>query len=161
MMRRLISTRLKRRAANGRVARAILCLVVASCGSSTDATASLNFSGTWRGTFSSPGPATVTWTATQTGNNVSGPVVVVVSAAPIQFTGTISGSATSGQLALAVAIPAGAIPGAPGCAISGVGTSTVATATSIVAQIAVSFSMPCVGVITTQTTGTAQLALSK
>ena len=140
---------------------ALVGLLVAGCGDSTTASASANFSGTWAGTFGTGSVSTVTWTATQSGTTVTGPAVVVVSGGLVQFTGTISGTTTADQLALTISVPAGAIALVPGCSISGTGTSTVATATSIVATIATTFSSACLGTVTTQSTASAQLALSK
>lgn len=143
------------------IALVLVGLVVAGCGSSTTTSPSVNFSGTWSGTFGTASVSTVTWTATQSGSSVTGPAVVVVTGGLVQFTGTISGTTTSDQLSLTISVPAGAIAAVPGCSISGTGTSTVASATSIVATIATTFSSACLGTVTTQSTSAAQLALSK
>ena len=136
-------------------------LVLTGCGSSTATSPSVNYSGTWSGTFGTGAVSTVTWTATQSGASVTGPAVVVVSGGIVQFTGTITGTTTSDQLALTISVPAGAIAAVPGCSISGSGTSTVATATSIVATITTTFSSACLGTVTSQSTAAAALALTK
>ena len=138
----------------------LTAIMVASCGSSTDEP-TLTFTGTWKGTFGTAStPFAVTWTATQTGSAVAGPALVVVSPV-VSFTGTITGTLSNGQLALAIAVPAGAIAAIPACSITGAGQSTTATSSSIVASILVTFSQACLGTVTTQASSTATLTLTK
>ena len=119
----------------------------------SSATTTLNLAGTWTGSLSAPGDNDATrirsWTATQTGSSVTGPLIVIAGGGddtrmdvPTTFGGTVTGN----QLAATFTVAAGAIPdpSLAACAFTGTGTLT-ATASSISGQLAMSFPPACVG----------------
>jgi hypothetical protein len=105
----------------------------------------------------------VTWTASQNGSSVSGPFQVSFDDeddGPVSISGTLSGTLSGSQLALTVTFPAGSIPFAPDCSITGTGTSTP-TATAITAMVTLTFSAPCMGTVADEPTDTDRLVLTK
>ena len=140
-----------------------LCLVTVGCGDDDDngtptsATPTLNLTGTWTGTFSIPGdqdPVRIrSWTATQSGASVSGPMVLVVDEEEGQeflVNATLTGTVSATQLTSATfTVAAGGIPdpGLATCSIRGTGT-LAATAASISGPLAIAITppaAPCVG----------------
>lgn len=138
-----------------------ICLATVGCGSDSGSRAvtptsptsapapALNVAGTWTGTLTIPGESRAvpikSWTATQTGASVSGPVVVDAGDGNVQatLTGTISG----GQLTSATfTVPAAGNSGSlsPGCSFSGTGT-LAATTSSVSGPLAMTFPPACVG----------------
>ena len=143
----------------------VLCSAVwfsASCGDSNSSptspsTPTLNLTGTWTGTFSIPGdqdPVRIrSWTATQSGASVSGPMVLVVDEEEGQeflVNATLTGTVSATQLTSATfTVAAGGIPdpGLATCSIRGTGT-LAATAASISGPLAIAITppaAPCVG----------------
>jgi hypothetical protein len=97
---------------------------------STDPGTSLT--GTWRGNITVTGAtAVMTWTLTQTGNSVTGPVVIALPTGVVLMNGTVSGTLSGTTLSYVVTVPAGGIASQPGC--SGVisGATVVATMTTM------------------------------
>jgi hypothetical protein len=138
-----------------------LCFLTAACSGDSGSSAStptsptaapapaLNVAGAWTGNFRIPGESeccSISWTATQTGASVSGPVRVDVGEGQIvnaTLTGTVAGSQlTSATFTVAV----GAIPDPSllACGFSGTGTLT-ATTSSISGPLAMTFPPACVG----------------
>ncbi len=138
------------------------CLVTVGCGGSdgggatpTSPTAapppapSLSVAGTWTGRLTMPGESeccTITsWTATQNGANVSGPVRLDVGEGIV--TASLSGTLSGTQLTSATfTVLAGGIPDPDlaACAFSGTGT-LAATASSLSGPMAMTFPPACVG----------------
>ncbi|MGE0444636.1 MAG: hypothetical protein AB7P99_05365 [Vicinamibacterales bacterium] len=138
---------------------------------SSTSTTSLNLAGTWSGNFTEPGDNDPTrigsWTATQTGSSVTGPLIVIADAGDGQAVNvptTFGGTVTGNQLAATFTVAAGAIPdpSLAACAFSGTGTLT-ATASSISGQLAMTFPPACVGedLLSDTPTGTWIITLSK
>lgn len=137
--------------------------------------AALSLAGTWTGSFMVPGdqePVRIkSWTVTQDGTNVSGPLVLVVdedAGQEILVNATLVGTVSGGQLiSAAFTVAPGAIPdpGLAACSIRGTGT-LAATATSVSGPLAIAISpaaSPCVGEdgITDTATGTWTFSLRK
>ncbi len=130
-------------------------------GSTTAPSGPVNLAGTWSGLLGQSGSAAalrVTWTASQTGSDVTGPAILVKPAANIPATGILSGRLTGSQLSLTYLAPGGSVQQFPGCSISGNGTAT-ATSDTISGTLAVAFAS-CVGT-GLEPTGSNQLALTK
>jgi len=129
----------------------------------------LNLAGTWTGTLLDTGRGTGTggltirsWTASQTGASVTGPMVFDVGQGQV-FNTTFSGTVSGSQLtAITFTVPAGSIAVLPTCSFSGTGTNA-ATATAISGVIAMTFAAPCVGnnLPSATTTGNWQITLAK
>lgn len=134
------------------------CNTYNSSSSVTQPSPTSTLSGGWVGTLTDAAnqPRQATWSATQTGNTVSGPLVAFVgpSASVVTFTlvGTLSGSQTA--LSLTLTLQSG------NCSASGTGTSS-ASRSPMSASINMTFTAPCVPNISTTTTQTYQLVLMK
>lgn len=159
-----------------------VCLVTVGCGDNDNRTVTsptpapapaptLNLAGTWTGRFTVQGETSEccqinSWTATQSGASVSGPMVIDVGEGLVNatLTGTVSGS----QLTSATfTVAAGGIPdpSLASCSIRGTGT-LAATATSISGPLAITITppaAPCVGSdgILETPTGTFTFSLTK
>jgi hypothetical protein len=133
-----------RRAAAG-IIPPLLTLIAWGCGSqSMTPSTTIDLSGTWSGIVGSGSGGgralRLTWSATQTGNTVSGPATLTTSPAvsDLTFTGTLSGTVTGTQLSVRYVSNAGAIAGVPDCLVSGQGTGA-AMPMSISGQLDVVF----------------------
>lgn len=140
-----------------------ICLATVGCSSdsgssgvtptsptSAPAAPTLNVAGTWTGRLTVPGEsqccAINSWTATQSGASVSGPVRIDVGEGQI-VTATLTGSVSGAQLTSATfTVAAGAIPDPDlaACAFSGTGT-LAATTSSMSGPLAMTFPPACVG----------------
>lgn len=165
-----------------------LCLLTAAaCGSTSSGGSSsssgnpaapsapaLNLAGAWSGTLASQqsnggtdqNPNQLKWTATQSGSNVTGPLVVTASeehsgtTETMIFNGTLAGAITGSDMTLTLTMPPGVFADAPTCSISGTGTATP-TASKITSTMTVTFSSSCVGTVTDKATETDFLTLTK
>ena len=138
------------------------------------ATPSLNLAGTWSGTLSIPGESNAihirSWVATQSGANVTGPLIVEAGdddGQELLVTATLAGTVSGAQLTSATfTVAAGAIRGLETCAIRGTG-ALAAAATSISGPLAVAITppaAPCVGTdtgVSNTATGTWMFSLTK
>ena len=132
---------------------------------SAPAAPALNVAGTWTGRFTIPGESQCcqinSWTATQNGASVSGPVRIDVGEGQIvsaTLTGTISGA----QLTSATfTVATGGIPdpSLAACAFTGTGT-LAATTSSISGPLAMTFPPACVGEERVSRTSTATWTFS-
>jgi hypothetical protein len=111
----------------------VFALSIASLGcGGTTAGPSPNLGGTWSGIVgmgSGGGHALrVTWTVTQNGNSLSGPVLVLTSPALTDtgFSGTLSATLTGNTLSLNLAAQPQAVSG---CSLSGAGSASVSADT--------------------------------
>ena len=121
-----------------------LAATLAGCGSMATPSPSLDLSGSWSGVVGSGSGGgralRLTWTATQTGNTVTGPATLTTSPAvtDLTFTGTLTGTLSGTQLSLTFAAPAGSVPAMPQCSVSARGAGA-STTTSISGQFDVMF----------------------
>jgi hypothetical protein len=119
-----------------------LLVTLSACGDSPSSpSAPLELTGTWSGLLGQPGSTSalrVTWTATQTGNVVSGVATIVKPVFNIEGRGAMTGILDGDRLVLTYAVPPDSIAGFPRCEIAGIG-SAVATNTSITGAIALMF----------------------
>lgn len=142
----------------------------ASASSAAAATPSINLSGTWTGKLANvnggqndPTAPAATWSASQSGSAVTGPLSLVLTddgGTKRTIAGTLSGTMSGTQMSLNLSFPSGTFPEAAACSISGAGTGT-ATATSISSTIALAFAAPCVGTVVDRASETDQLTLNK
>ena len=122
----------------------LLAIATGECGGSAIAPLGppIDVSGTWSGVVGAGSGAgralRLTWTATQTGDTVSGPATLSTSPAvsDLIFSGTLTGAVTGVQLSLSYA---GSLAGVPGCSASARGMAAAAGA-SISGQLDVTFS---------------------
>ena len=90
----------------------------------------LNLTGTWVGPFGARQTSVAfraTWTASQTGANVTGNVEMFRASDNVTFTGSLAGVLSGTNLSLTYTVPRGNVPGAPDCTISGNGTIPATT----------------------------------
>ena len=155
-----------------------LCVIAfVGCGESTIASPtapsaavpSINLTGAWSGMLrDDPGQnedqgAPAAWTATQTGNSVSGPFQLKVDeddGQDVIIKGTLSGTLSGTQMALTMSFPAGTFAEEPGCAISGAGTTTP-TSTSLETVFAMTVTPVCLERILDDGLGPQRLKLAK
>jgi hypothetical protein len=84
------------------------------------------------------------WIATQTGSNISGPVVIDIGGGNL-VSAAISGTVSGAQLSSTTfSLAAGAIRELPACSFSGTGTQT-ASANAIAGTMIMTFAPPCIG----------------
>jgi len=75
-----------------------------------------NLTGTWRGNIAvSNITAIMTWTLTQTGNAVTGPVVIGLPSGAVLMNGNVAGTLSGSTLSFTLTVPPGGIPTQPGC----------------------------------------------
>ena len=101
----------------------------------------LNLSGTWEGMIGTSGSGNAlraSWTATQTGNAVTGTITLLKPSVNLVFTGTLSGTISSNQVALTYRIPQGSVPNLPDCTMSGTGPAE-ATNTLIAGTLSITY----------------------
>jgi hypothetical protein len=126
----------------------------------------VTLTGSWSGTLGSPGdpdPDTMTWTATQTGNSVTGPMVYTNAGRPPSINGTIAGTISGSQVSLTFTLGPGSwvpVGGPSTCGVTGTAVSTP-TATSLIASLTMIFDPSCVGTVSKGLTATNQLSLTK
>jgi hypothetical protein len=156
------------------LAAAVACSDSASGGgtptapSPTPAAPALNLGGAWAGTLQVEGESECcrvnSWTASQSGASVSGPLVLDVGEGQT-VTATLTGTVSGSQLAPATfTVAAGAIgdPNLRTCAFTGTGT-LAATAASLSGTLAMTFPPACVGeeLVSRTPTGTWRITLAK
>ena len=142
---------------------------VVGCQSSSDslvnplpqsAAPAIDLGGVWSGTLSEEGsdPMAVTWTASQFGEIVEGPLVVATTELG-EINATLTGVMTGGgQAVLTVTVEA--FPTVPACSAFGSGSSAL-TETEISANIDVFYSQECIGVLTSEAKESFRLSLSR
>ncbi len=75
-----------------------------------------NLTGTWRGNITvSNITAIMTWTLTQTGSAVTGPVVIGLPSGTVLMNGNVAGTLSGSTLPFTLTVPPGGIPTQPGC----------------------------------------------
>ena len=114
---------------------AILALSAAGCGNGSSSTSSptptsIDLTGTWSGNLTFQGVQSVmTWTVTQSGRSVTGPVLVALPNGVVLLNGQLSGTMAGSTLTYTIQVAAGGIPSEPSCAGKLGGTATVTTGT--------------------------------
>ncbi len=103
-----------------RVLVASLALAEACCNQSPTTPAAgptpLNLSGTWGGNLAVEGmTARMTWTLSQAGSAVTGPVLVALPSGTVLLNGSLSGTLANSALAYTIAVGPGGIPTQPAC----------------------------------------------
>lgn len=88
----------------------------------------VTFGGSWGGDLSVEGQsARMTWTLTQSGSSVSGPVLVALPNGVVLMNGSLSGTVNGSTLTYAINVGAGGIPTQPACTGRLDGTAMVAS----------------------------------
>jgi len=121
----------------------------------------LNVTGTWAGLIGPPSSNVslrATWTATQTGNNVTGAVSLFQPSSNLTFAGTLAATVSGTRLAVTYSVPRGSITGFPDCVIAGTG-SLEASTTLMSGTLNVTYTN-CQA-FTAQTTATDEVTLTK
>ena len=92
----------------------------------------VTLSGTYAGSASdSTGAGTMTWTASQSGSAVTGPVTAKTSLGIVVFTGSLTGTLTGSSLTFSITVPADGMSGFPGCSATIDGTASGVSNTAI------------------------------
>jgi hypothetical protein len=119
------------------VALMAVALLCAGCSASTSvsgpSTSPLDLTGTWNGDFAVQDvTAQMTWTLTQTGSAVSGPVLVKLPNGIVLLNGFLTGTLTGSSLTYTISVGPQGIPTQPACVgqLGGAMTETTASATS-------------------------------
>jgi hypothetical protein len=100
-------------------------------GTTPTPTTPANIAGTWSGAASdSSGTGTMSWTVTQNGSTISGPLAIIATDVNVSGVGTLSGTVTGNTISFTLTIPPGGF-GAPfaSCSSTSSGTATVSGAT--------------------------------
>lgn len=124
----------------------VLAVAVTACGAPNGPSDNtpLDLAGTWSGVVgagSGGGRALrVTWTSSQTGSSLSGPVTLLTSPAvtDVTLSGTLTGSLSGNRLSLTYSAKPEGVPQSANCSVSGTGSAT-ATGTTISGSLSVSF----------------------
>ena len=91
-----------------------------------------NLTGTWRGNITvSNVSAVMTWTLTQTGSSVTGPVLIALPTGIVLMNGTVSGTVSGNIFPFTLTVPPGGILTQPGCSGQITGTNTLIAATTL------------------------------
>ena len=95
-------------------------------------TAPSSFAGTWRGNITVSGvTAVMTWTLSQTGTSVSGPVVIALPTGAVLLNGTIGGTVSGSSLTYTITVPPGGVVTQPGCSGQISGASALSSTTTM------------------------------
>jgi hypothetical protein len=110
----------------------VLTLVVAAgCNNappSTPSPAPVGLAGTWDGDLTAAGiSARMTWTLTETGTSVFGPVLVLLPNGIVLLNGSLAGSLTGSALSYTITVLSGGIPANPTCTGQLAGTATLSS----------------------------------
>ena len=91
-----------------------------------------SLTGTWRGNITvSNVSAVMTWTLTQTGSSVTGPVLIALPTGLVLMNGTVSGTFSGNSFPFTLTVPPGGILAQPACSGQITGTSTLPTSTTM------------------------------
>jgi len=137
-------------------------------------TPSINLAGSWAGTLgktSDSKPIQVTWSATQSGNSVTGPASLVVTnvdnngnSTTFPVAGTMAATITGSDAAITLTLPPGSftsIGGPATCSVTGTGTASSPSVSAISAALNIVFDPSCVGTVADHPSETDNLALNK
>jgi hypothetical protein len=110
-------------------AAALLGCLSGACSESTPATPTppaITLNGRWIGSISVLGTtAAMTWTLTQSGTTVNGPVTVGLSTGTVLLNGFLTGTLNGSTLTYSIAVGPGGVPAQPACVGQFGGTMTV------------------------------------
>jgi hypothetical protein len=113
----------------------VAALISAACGDEmpTEPTnPPTNLTGTWRGNITVNNvSAAMTWTLTQTGTSVTGPVVIALPTGVVLMNGTVAGTLSGTNLGFTLTVPPGGIVSQPGCSGQIAGANTVMSSTTM------------------------------
>jgi len=91
-----------------------------------------SLTGVWRGNITVNNVSTtMTWTLTQTGTSVAGPVVIAAPTGVVLMNGTVAGTVSGTTVGFTVTVPAGGIVSQPGCSGQIAGATTVVSSTTM------------------------------
>jgi hypothetical protein len=125
----------------------------------------IDYQGTWAGTIGPPTAVqrlATTWTPTHTRNTVTGHIVFQLGGG-LTARGTLTATVIGDVLEFSLTVPPGAYPApvSQSCSLTATGVSTTATATDIVADLAMNWTPPCVGTLVTAANADHRLTLLK
>ena len=113
------------------IATAGLLAAMTACGSApATPTAPLDLTGTWVGQLGQPASTSamrLTWTATHSGNTVSGVATIVKPVVNVEARGAMTGMLNGNRLVLVFVVFPDSIPGFPACEIAGTGVATASS----------------------------------
>src|SRR5687768_3539699 len=113
----------------------VTALVSIACGDqmpTEPTTPTTSLTGTWRGNITvSNVSAVMTWTLTQTGSSVTGPVLIALPTGLVLMNGTVSGTVSGNSFPFTLTVPPGGIVTQPGCSGQVTGTNTLTSATTL------------------------------
>jgi hypothetical protein len=136
-----------------------LAAAPAGCGDSTPSEPSPqgpNLSGAWSGNLAVQGtPAQMTWTLSQTGTAVSGPVLIRLASGIVLLNGALTGTLNGSVLTYTVVIAPNGIPTQPACSGQ---VGGIVTATDDVRTLAGSFNVVSSTCVSPLTSGAITLA---
>jgi hypothetical protein len=124
----------------------VMALTSAACSESSPnapAPAPLSVTGTWTGDLSLlDTPARMTWTLSQSGSAVSGPVLVLLPSGVVLMNGVLSGTLSGSVLGYTIAISRDGIPSQPACTgqLGGTATATMFVVSTLAGSYAVTAS---------------------
>lgn len=113
----------------------VAALISAACGDEmptepTDPATSLT--GNWRGNITVTNvSAVMTWTLTQTGASVTGPVIIALPTGVVLMNGTVAGTLSGTNLGFTVTVPPGGIVSQPGCSGQLAGANSLISSTTM------------------------------
>lgn len=98
----------------------LACLTVAACNNDTPSTPTqpepVNLTGRWRGDIVYSGAAaTFQWTLTQTGNAVTGEVLLQLPSGTVLLNGALTGTLNGVTLPVTIVVAPGGVPNRPTC----------------------------------------------
>jgi hypothetical protein len=109
-------------------------LLTAACTSkeSGPSEVTLNLTGTWSGDITVQGvTARMSWSLTQSGNSLSGPILIRLPNGTVLVNGTLSGTVTGSTVAFTISVVPGNIPSQPTCSGEIRGTLTATNTTTL------------------------------
>lgn len=112
-------------------------LLAAGCGETAAPVAptpAISLTGTWVGSVDVSGASTrLTWTLSQAGQAVTGPVMLALPSGTVLLNGFLTGTLTGSQLAYTISVGPGGIPAQPSCTgqIAGTMTATIAAVSTL------------------------------
>lgn len=96
----------------------------------------INLTGTWSGDLVLQGTTRrMTWTLTQSGTTVTGPVLVLEPNGVVLLNGTLNGTLSGSTMQYTIGVAAGGIPSQPSCTgqLGGTATATIGATSSTLA----------------------------
>ena len=108
-----------------------------------------SLTGTWRGNITVGNvSAVMTWTLTQAGSSVTGPVLIALPTGLVLMNGTVSGTVSGNNFPFTLTVPPGGIVTQPGCSGQITGTNTLTSATAMNGSYTVASSTCTTGLTT-------------